>query len=619
MAEILGEKGIVKLLLGNEAVARGAIEAGIDVAAGYPGTPSTEIIEALIPAARELGFYVEWSTNEKVALEVALGAAISGLRGLAVMKHVGLNVAADTFMSIGYTGVRGGLVIVSADDPNCHSSQSEQDNRIYGMHAYIPVIEPYAPQEAKDATIYAFDLSEKYSTAIMLRLTTRISHTRGPVVFGDLRRRRTRGNFIKDPSRWVLLPVFSRKLHVKALERISSIAKEFSNFPLNKIVQMNPSDEGIIASGVAYGYVMDALNMLNLRDKVSVLKLATPYPIPNDLIISFLKRLKRVLIVEELEPVVELQVKDLVVREGISVEIKGKEYVPRVLELNYVKVAKAIAEFLGLQFIPPRVEEENLPPRPPVFCPGCPHRATYYIIKRAVASEKVNAVYLGDIGCYTLGVNPPFRATDTSYCMGSSIGLSMGIFRATDQFPIATIGDSTFFHAGIPALINSIYNRSGILVVVFDNLITAMTGFQPHPGTGVSALGQKARTIAIEDIAKAIGVNFVKVIDPYNINESVKIMREAIAFVLKNKEPAVVVSSRECALRAYRRILKSGKSIKRYFIDENVCTKCLTCINTFACPAIMIKDNKVVINSDLCIGCGVCKQVCPYNAIKEVV
>lgn len=607
-------------LLGNEAIARGALEAGVGVATAYPGTPSTEIVEALSRVARELRFYVEWSVNEKVAFEVAYAASMCRVRALTAMKHVGLNVAMDPLMTSGYTGVLGGFVIVSADDPSCHSSQNEQDNRIVGLHAYLPVFEPSNVQEAKDLTKYAFEFSEEYEVPVILRTTTRLSHSRGPVVLGELGEFKVKGVFYRDPERWVIIPAHARMLREVQVEKWKNVKSGVEKVPYNKLVK-TMSKNLIVASGLAYSYVVEALEALKFKGKVDVLKVSTPYPIPEKLVLKALEGVDRVLVVEELEPLVELEVKKLVYEEKLEVEVCGKEYIPVTGELNLDRVVHGISKFLNLE-APPRnpigiPEEMKPPPRPPNFCPGCPHRATFYAIRRAVNLARVKAVYPSDIGCYTLGVNPPFKLVDTTICMGGSIGLANGFAHVEDRIPIATIGDSTFFHTGIPPLINAVYNKAPLLLVVLDNETTAMTGHQPHPGVGFSAIGESTVKVLIEDVVKAVGVEFLTVVDPYNVNDTVKGIVEALEYVRKAEKPAVVVSRRECSLVFLRRARSRGLKIPLYSVDKEKCTGCRVCTDQFSCPAIFIRGEKAYIDEALCSGCGVCAQICPWKAIYE--
>ena len=613
---ILGAPGEKLLLLGNEAIARGAIEAGVHVAAGYPGTPSTEIIDTLAGVADKVGMIVDWSTNEKVALETAYAASMCRLRALATMKHVGLNVAADVFMSIGYSGVRGGLVIVSADDPGCHSSQNEQDNRYYSLASYIPCFEPYCPQEAKDLIVAAYDFSEENGTAILFRVTTRICHTRGEVVLDEIKKIERKAVFEYNPSKWVLLPANSRKLRVKMIERLNRIEEKLTEFKFNKIE--GEGKVGIIASGIGYAYAVDALRELDLCGKVKVLKLSTPHPLPTKLLEKFTDGLEKILVVEEGDSFLLRRVKEKLYDFDLRIPIYGKgDLLPLAGELDLLTVMRAVAKICE-KTVPEPIEsiklkeelEKAIPVRPPTLCPGCPHRATYYSLKQALRELGLKIPCTGDIGCYTLGYNPPFQLQDTSTCMGASIGEGAAIARFTDKPVVAVIGDSTFYHAGIPGLINAVYTSAPLLVVVMDNSVTAMTGHQPHPGTGITATGKPAKIIKIEDIAKACGVEFVKVVDPYNVGETKQAIKDALEYVRREKKPAVVVARRLCALVAARKGLRGTPPT----VED--CRGCMVCINTFACPALIVEEGKVKIDEGLCFGCMVCTQICPFGTIK---
>lgn len=616
---VLGNEGEIVFLLGNEAIARGALEAGVGFVSAYPGTPSTEIVETLASVAKDVGLYVEWSVNEKVAFEAAYAAAMSGVRSLTAMKHVGVNVAADPLMSSAYTGVRGGFIIVTADDPNMWSSQNEQDNRYYGLHAFIPVFEAYIPQEAKDIVRDLFDFSEKFEHPVIFRSTTRLSHSRGPVKLGALRRPSTKGEFIKDPSRWTLIPQYARKSRLRLLEKWAKMKDEVNRWPYNKFVDRG-SSYTIIASGIAYGYVIDVLKELNLDEKVNVLKISSVVPLPEKLVVEALEGSEKVLVVEELEPIVELEVKKIVHDHGFAekIEVHGKDLIPQAGELSLDRVYNAIARFLGVDaknFKPLSIEIE-VPPRPPTFCPGCPHRVTFYLLKKVVNSLRLKPVYSGDIGCYSLGVLPPFEEQDIIIEMGGSIGAANGLAHTIDQPVIAIIGDSTFFHTGVPGLINAVYNNAPMLVLVLDNRITAMTGHQPHPGTGIRATGEKSRIIDPTEIAKAIGVDYVATVDPYNVDEAYRVLREALKHVSEKRKPALVVMKRACALMIYGMALRKGIPNPYYRVLEDKCTGCGICYDHFGCPSIVpLESKKARIDPNTCTGCGVCAEICPFNAI----
>ncbi len=624
MSRILGKEGSKVLLLGNEAIARGVIEAGIGFASAYPGTPSTEIVETLADVAKKLGIYVEWSANEKVALEAAFAASLSGVRALAAMKHVGLNVAADAFMSIAHTGIRSGLLVVSAEDPNMWSSQNEQDNRYYGLLAKVPVFEPYTPQEAKDMAFYAFDFSEKFEHPVLMTPTTRVSHTRGPVRLNKLKNPVRRGFFKRDIDRFTLIPAHARVRRKVLIEKWQKISDAVSSVPFNRI-----EGDGkvlIVASGISYAYVKEVLNIMKPKS-VKLLKLGTPVPLPRSLTLKAIGDVEKVLVVEELEPVVETAIKALISEEKLSIEVHGKDYVGYEGEMTLERAYSAISEFLGIgggtPWKPSNAsigEVPDLPPRPPAMCPGCPHRATFYALRRAVNSLRVKPVYSGDIGCYALGVMPPFQQQDIILEMGGSVGTTNGFGQVLEgQIPIAVIGDSTFFHAGLPALVNAVYNRSPMLVLVMDNRVTAMTGEQPDPGTGVNAMGEPAPTIKIEDIARGIGVKKIVVFDPYDIKKSFEALREALEYVIKERKPAVAVAKRACALFIDRMARRRRIRTPKYQVKLEACTACGVCYNAFTCPAITVRDDrKAYILEDLCTGCGVCAQICPFNAIEKV-
>lgn len=614
---ISGNAGERKLLLGNEAIARGAIEAGISAATAYPGTPSTEIIESLVDVAEEYGIYVEWSTNEKVALEIGIGVSMMGLRALVAMKHVGLNVASDPLMSLGYTGVVGGLVVVTADDPNAHSSQNEQDNRIYGIHANIPVFEPSSVQEAKDLTKALFDISERFQLSILLRTTTRLSHSRSQVVFGDITRPLRETKFHRDPERWALLPPYNLVKHREVLEKLEKLQEHLSGFEFNTVEKGDP-DIAVVTSGIVYNYVLEALD--GLGEKPTIYKLASVYPLPRKTALEILSH-EKIIVVEELEPVLEWQLKIVGYEEKARSEIYGKSVFPRVGELNKAVVEAGIAKALGRDYKAPATATSvpELPRRPPVLCPGCGHRSTYYAVKLAAQRSRVKPVYANDIGCYTLGFYPPYQMADFTWSMGSAIGIGLGIARFSKDPVIAFIGDSTFFHAGIPGLINAVYNKTPLLVVVMDNSITAMTGHQPHPGSGVGPRGEERAQLKIEEIAKAVGVKFVEVVDAYDVFAVRDTVQRALEYIKKTGEVALIVSRQPCALMEARERRRRGEKIKPYMIIKDKCINCGICVDKFACPAIVRELNgKPVILPEMCVGCGVCADLCPAKAIVPV-
>ncbi len=619
---LLSPRGSRVLLLGNEAIARGALEAGICFAAAYPGTPSSEIIEVLSEVARECGIYVEWSVNEKVAFEAAYAAAIAGVRSLTAMKHVGLNVAADILMSAAYSGVEEGFVVVSADDPSQHSSQNEQDNRWYGMLAHVPVIEPSNARDAYKFTKAAFELSTKYKQPVILRSTTRISHTRMPIELEDdlPTTRKCKGVFVKDVERWVLVPAHSRKLKPRLMNIWKSIMEEGGE-PFVKIE--NPDSKVVvIASGLAYSYAREALELLGALDKVTLVKVNMPVPLPRKPVLNALKNAERVLVVEELDPIVEMQVKSLALSAGLGITVRGKDLVPENGELNLEVVYKAVAEFLGEKVhapwapTKPVATEPPLPPRPPILCAGCPHRSTYYVVK--VASTKAglrDVIYTGDIGCYTLGYQKPFETQHTCFEMGGSIGIAHGLSKVVSNPIVAVIGDSTFFHAGIPPAINLIYNKGSAVILVLDNLTTAMTGHQPHPGTGVTATGEPTTRILPEDLLKSIGYT-VFVINPLRVREAIEEATKAFEAYKKGARVAIV-SRMKCALEVLREARRRKIVLPVYAVVEDKCTGCMACVNLTACPALIVEPGakKPRIVPELCAGCGLCASICPYKAI----
>ncbi|WP_461864620.1 indolepyruvate ferredoxin oxidoreductase subunit alpha [Thermococcus sp.] len=622
------------LLLGNQAIARGALEANIAVFAAYPGTPSSELTDTMAIVAKKAGVYMEYSTNEKIAFETALAAAWTGVRAMTAMKHVGLNVAADTFLSSVGMGVEGGFVIMVADDPSQWSSQNEQDTRVYAKFANVPALEPSSPQEAKEMVKYAFDLSEKFKHFVILRTTTRSSHARGDVVLGELPEeiksgKRKFGKFQKNPKRFVAIPAHSREFHPQILEKIERIREELSDCPFNWIEGKEDAKVGIIAPGLSYSYVKEALHWLGVEN-VKVLKLGTPFPVPYGLLEKFMDGLEKVLIVEELEPVVEEQVKTWAYDKGLRIPIHGKDLVPRIYEMTTRRAVTAIAQFLGIE-TPLNYEEldakyskalEIVPPRPPSLCPACPHRNSFYAIKKAT---RARGIYPSDIGCYTLGLLPPLNAVDTTVAMGGSIGIAHGLEIAQHgslseegrkkekKAIVATIGDSTFYHTGLPALANAIYNRSNVLIVVLDNLVTAMTGDQPNPSTGQTPHGPGKR-IPIEDVAKAMGADFVAVVDPYDIKATYETVKKA----LEVEGVSVVVSRQVCALYRIGQMRRRGEKWPIYYVDEDACTGCKICINAYGCPAIYWDEEKkqARIEPSMCWGCGGCAQICPFDAFK---
>ncbi len=575
------------LLSGNEGVARGAWEAGVRVATAYPGTPSTEILEAL-------SGYEEveavWSINEKVALEVALGASFAGSRAITSMKHVGLNVAADPFFSAGYIGAYGGLVIVSCDDPGMHSSQNEQDNRYYAKMAKVPLLEPSDSHEAKVLARIAFEISESFDTPVLLRLTTRISHSKSIVELGE-RIEIEEKPYKKMFEKRVLLPAVARKRHVEVEKRLIEL-KEFSeNFEYNRIEKGNKK-LGIITSGVAYQYAKEVF------EDASYLKLSMSFPFPERLVKKFAETVDEIIVIEELEPFLEEHVR------ALGIKVTGKEKVPLIGELN----PQILMDAFGIPYEKKIFHLQEIPPRPPSLCPGCPHTSVYYVLKM------LKSIVTGDIGCYTLAALPPLSTTDSCVDMGASIGNAFGIelaYRRRKEPPkiVAVIGDSTFFHSGITPLIDMVYNKGAGTVIILDNSTTAMTGHQDHPGTGKTAKGDEGVKISIESLVKGIGIKNVFVVDPYDV----KNLKEIINREIYRKEPSVIITNRQCVLH------KDFKGIQfsPVRVDSELCTSCQICIR-LGCPSISMKDGKAVIDEITCTGCGVCLELCPPKAILWV-
>ncbi|MDM8543945.1 indolepyruvate ferredoxin oxidoreductase subunit alpha [Desulfococcaceae bacterium HSG9] len=602
-----GEK---MLLLGNEAIARGAFEAGVAVAATYPGTPSSEISLNLFQMSHESDFYFEYSTNEKVSLEVAAAAANSGVRSFCMMKHVGMNVAADAFMTLAYLGVKGGMVILSADDPFMFSSQNEQDNRYYGKFGGLPLVEPSSVAESKEMVKYAFELSEKLQEPVIFRTTTRINHSNGIVELGSITPPKTKGYIKKDPMNQVPVPAVSRNLHVKLLKNLK-LAEEIAAQSEYNFID-GDGELGIICNGVSYGYAKDALKDLKLEDKVKILRIGFSNPLPASLIKDFLKGCTKVLIIEEGEPFMEEAVKAFAFEEKMELTIKGKDETlfSRLYEFDPVMVTKNIAAFFDIAYTPPEVPDlsnvPEIPQRPPNLCAGCSHRASFYIVKQA--AQGMDTICPTDIGCYTLGFLPPLSMGDFLICMGASAGASCGFSAATDQKVIAFIGDSTFFHSGIAGLVNAVFNNHNLTLVILDNGTTAMTGHQPNPGVEMEKLGMEGyNRISIKSVVEALGVPKITVIKPFKVKKSIKAVKEALEF----KGVSVIISEEVCTLYA-----KSLKTLKvRPFHITDKCKNHKTCINELACPAFFLKNDRVHIEPDLCVGCAVCAQICPENAI----
>jgi len=570
------------LLSGNEAIARGAYEAGTSVVSGYPGTPSTEIIES---AARYPEIYSEWAPNEKVALEVAIGASLGGARAMACMKHVGLNVAADPLLTVSYMGIKGGLVIVSADDPGMWSSQNEQDNRHYARFAKVPLFEPSDSQEAKDFVIEAFRVSERFRTPVILRTTTRLSHTRTPVEEGERTEYSLPPDIVLEPSETVMVPAHARLRHPLVEQRLAALEEFGVTFDLNRI-EPGTGDKGFITSGVAYQYVKEAF------PDSPVLKLGMVWPVPRELVRRFAETVNELWVVEELDPILEEYVR------AMGLRVRGKDLLPVVGEYSVSLLREAILGEKRTAFMP----DPGLPPRGPVLCAGCPHRGVFYHLSR------MKATVMGDIGCYTLGVAPPLSAIHSCTCMGAGISHAHGLAKAFGEEKsssvVAVIGDSTFYHSGITGLLNISYNRSASKVIILDNSTTAMTGHQHHPGTGSTAMGEPSEAVDLERLVFSLGIKWIRTVDPYDLEQT----GVALKALMQADEPAVVIARRECAL------LKHARRNPPFHVDQDLCRECGLCFR-LGCPAIIKDGSKAKINPVLCNGCSMCEQVCKFGAI----
>jgi indolepyruvate ferredoxin oxidoreductase alpha subunit len=573
---------------GNEAIARGAWEAGAHHATGYPGTPSTEILENLQSYE---DITAEWSTNEKVALDVAMGVSLAGRRALVTMKHVGLNVASDSLMVIPYSGCIGGLVVVSADDPGMHSSQNEQDNRYFAKFAKVPLLEPIDPQEAKDFVVAAFEMSERFETPVLLRTTTRISHAKGVVELGE--RTDVETKQYRTDIRRFLVPPFARLRRPTVEERLIVLGEFSESFPYNRVEEGDP-DVGVITSGVGYQYAREVL------PDATYLRLGMSFPFPETLVRAFCKRFKRVYVIEEGEPFIEEQLR---IR-GIT-NIVGKEKVPLMGELNPEILAQAIQ---GTPIPESYGAEIPLPPRPPLFCLGCPHRGVFYVLKKMMKSD---VVAMGDIGCYTLGGLPPYSSMQTSFCMGGSVGNAVGFALGNQgnggHKAVGVIGDGTFLHGGIPGLIDMVYKRSPATLVICDNSTTAMTGQQENPASGHTSSGQEAPEVDLVKLIESLGVEFVRTVDPYDL----KLLRKTLWAAIKHPGPAVVVAQHAC-LRIKEERMKHREPIR--FEAEN-CDQCKLC-HDLGCPAMEWSDETGPIIDDLqCVGCAMCAELCVADAL----
>ncbi|TWJ19885.1 indolepyruvate ferredoxin oxidoreductase subunit alpha [Geobacter argillaceus] len=586
-----------EILSGNEAIARGAYEAGVKVASAYPGTPSTEILETIVQYP---DINASWAPNEKVALEVAIGASFGGSRSLAAMKHVGVNVAADPLFTLSYTGVNGGLVLITADDPEMHSSQNEQDNRHYARFAKVPMLEPSDSRECKEFTRLAFEISEQFDTPVMVRTTTRISHGKSVVALAEPVTGLPAPKLVKNAAKLVMLPGNAKVRHPFVEERSKKLSRYGDTHSINRM-ELRNSDIGIITSGTSYQYVREVL------PEASVLKLGMVWPLAEGLIRQFAAKVTRLFVVEELDPFIEDQVKAM----GISVI--GKEILPVCGELSPGRVRSAFAS-IGIATADTGAtrQVDKLPGRPPNMCPGCPHRGVFYSLKQ------LNAYVTGDIGCYTLGFMPPLNAMDTCVCMGSSISTASGIVRALPeeerQRVVAVIGDSTFLHTGVNSLMEMAYNKSPATVIILDNRITAMTGRQDNPASGWTLMEDPANAVDLVQLCRAVGIRNVRVVDPLDLEQTRQALREEMA----RPEPSVIITNRPCVLLKREGVFVKGEVLA---VDVELCTGCRACLK-LGCPAIEWRPSdgrkgKAHIDPLLCTGCDVCRQLCTFEAIKK--
>ncbi len=600
-----------EFLMGNQAIALGALAAGVRLVAGYPGTPSTEVLET-VAKNRQENTYVEWSVNEKSAMEVGAGAAYTGARTMVTMKQVGLNVAADPLMSLEYIGVKGGMVILVADDPGPISSQTEQDTRHFARFSKLPCFDPSTVQEAYDMVQEAFEYSEKYGTPVFFRSTTRVSHGYASIQVKDVEEYKNvePEGFVKDTKRWVIFPKLSYQAHINIEARNEELAKVFSQYKRNLLIPAGDDckelKKGIATGGFNYTYVTEAMADLGqLRE----LKVSTPHPFPEQLAVEFLTGLEEVLCIEELDPVIERELIYIAGKYHLPVKILGKlsHHVKNSGENTRESVLADIAAFMGRQ-LPEQGENgqavpaPELPVRPPVLCAGCPHRASFYAVKRAMQGRKT--IFCGDIGCYTMGNAMPLDMVDTCLCMGAGLGIAQGVGHIEpDTSCFAFVGDSTFFAAAIPGVVNAVYNQAEMTLVVLDNSTTAMTGHQPHPGTGHTMMGEVVAKVNIEAVLQGIGVTAVETVNPLDLDKSIEVVRKmagmpgvkAIIF----KYPCIAITKPE------------GKMA----VDIDKCVGCRKCIREIGCPGLIIRDGQVTIDESLCTGCGLCSQICPFEAI----
>ena len=600
-----------EFLMGNEAIGKACIAAGVNVVAGYPGTPSTEVLET-IAKENDGSVYVEWSVNEKAALEVAAGAAYSGARTLVTMKQVGLNVASDPLMSLEYVGVKGGMVVLVADDPGPISSQTEQDTRTFAEYSKVPCFDPSDAKEAYEMIFEAFELSEKYNTPVFMRPTTRVCHSYQSIDvrdYAEYEDHRPEG-FVKDSKRWVIFPKLSYANHAKIEERNGALSDEFSSNERNSVTA-GTVRKGIAAQGITFANVKDILDDSREqgKDVPALLKISTPFPFPEKLACEFMKSVDEVLVIEELDPFIERHLLQVCGKYGVSVKITGKltGNVARSGENMPDLIAKYISDFMGWESASCALPQTpELPVRPPVLCAGCPHRASFYAVKKAMKGKET--IFAGDIGCYTLGNAMPLDMVDTCLCMGAGLGIAQGVGRVKpDTKCFAFVGDSTFFASAITGVVNAVYNQADMTLIVLDNSTTAMTGHQPHPGTGHTMMGEFTDKIDIEKILRGIGVETVVRQDPFKLDEAVETVKKV------TDEPGVkaIIFEAPCAVLF--------KPETPYEVDLNRCVDCKMCIREIGCPGVVLKDGHVAVDPALCNGCGLCSQICPCEAIGKAV
>lgn len=593
-----------KYVMGNGAIALGALSAGVNLVAGYPGTPSSEIIETVAKYPHE-GTYVEWSVNEKAAMEVASAAAYCGARAMVTMKQVGLNVASDPLMSLAYVGVKGGMVVVSADDPGPISSQTEQDTRRFAEFARIPVFDPSSPEEAFEMVQDAFEYSEKYRTPVILRPTTRVDHAYASVDTPDSFKAREYEGFVKDSKKWVIFPRLSYMNHAMIEKRNIEIGEDFSSYRFNTV--SGSSEKAIVAAGVSYSY---AAEFLKDHPEIRLIKVGTPYPLPESFLLKALEGVSEVLCFEELSPYIEESLLKLIGKHQLKIKVRGKLTgdVPPSGENDADSARRVISRFSGLENAESGIdcsEAPQPPARPPVLCAGCPHRASFYAVKRAMKGKK--AYFCGDIGCYTLGNAMPLDMVDTCLCMGAGITMAQGFNHMdSEATAISFTGDSTFFASGITGVVNAVYNAADMIVCVLDNSTTAMTGHQPHPGTGRNLMATPVEKISIEKILLAAGVKKVITVDPLDLDASIAAVKECAEL---SGVKAVIFKS-PCVA-----VVKSNKKMR---VDSEKCVGCLRCIKEIGCPALSVSGGKAVIDENLCTGCGLCSKLCAVGAIGGV-